>query len=211
MTNHTSTEPPASRGTLIVFEGGDGSGKSTQAERLAARIDAVFTREPGGTRIGDLIRSLVLDPDHVELADRTEDLLMAAARAQHVDELIEPTLRAGRHVVSDRYVASSLAYQGVGRGLGVDVVADLNRFATAGVTPDLTVFLDADPMAARGRLGSDLDRIENAGAALGEQVVDTYRMLAAADPVGWVVVDANGSIDEVGERIDAVLSDRLGL
>lgn len=211
MTNHTSPERDASRGTLIVFEGGDGSGKSTQAQRLATRLDAVFTREPGGTPIGDLIRSLVLDPDHTELADRTEALLMAAARSQHVDELIEPSLRAGRHVVSDRYVASSLAYQGVGRGLGVDVIAELNRFATDGLMPDLTVFLDADPMAARDRLGSDLDRIENAGAALGEQVVDTYRMLAAADPEGWVVIDANGTIDEVGDRVDAALGARLGL
>ena len=194
-----------------MFEGGDGSGKSTQAQRLATRLDAVFTREPGGTRIGDLIRSLVLDPDHTELANRTEALLMAAARAQHVDELIEPSLRAGRHVVSDRYVASSLAYQGVGRGLGVDVISELNRFATDGLMPDLTIFLDADPMAARDRLGSDLDRIENAGAALGEQVVDTYRMLAAADSNGWVVIDANGTIDEVGDRIDAALRARLRL
>ena len=194
-----------------MFEGGDGSGKSTQAQRLASRLDAVFTREPGGTPIGDLIRSLVLDPAHGELADRTEALLMAAARAQHVEELIEPSLRAGKHVVSDRYVASSLAYQGVGRGLGVDVVADVNAFATAGLMPDLTVFLDADPTAARDRLGADLDRIENAGAALGEQVVETYRTLAAADPVGWVVIDANGSIDEVAARIDAALSERLGL
>jgi len=120
-----------------VFEGGDGSGKSTQAERLASRLDAVLTREPGGTPIGDLIRSLVLDPAHGELADRTEALLMAAARAQHVDELIEPSLRAGRHVVSDRYVASSLAYQGVGRGLGVDVVADVNTFATVPWRPPI--------------------------------------------------------------------------
>lgn len=194
-----------------MFEGGDGSGKSTQAERLASRLDAVLTREPGGTPIGDLIRSLVLDPAHSELADRTEALLMAAARAQHVEELIEPALSRGTHVVSDRYVASSLAYQGVGRGLGVDVIAEVNGFATAGLQPDLTVFLDADPVASRGRLGEELDRIEDAGAALGERVVETYRRLAAADPEGWAVIDANGTIDVVARRVDTAIAERLGL
>jgi dTMP kinase len=200
-----------SRGTFIAFEGGDGSGKSTQAQRLAERLGAVFTREPGGTPIADLIRALVLDPAHGELTDRTEALLMAASRAQHVEERIEPALLDGQHVVSDRYVASSLAYQGVGRGLGIDVIAELNRFATDGLMPDLIVFLDADPDAARGRLGDSLDRIEDAGAALGERVVETYRMLADADPQGWVVVDANGTIDEVAARVDAAIDERLTL
>lgn len=199
------------RGKFIVFEGGDGSGKSTQSRRLADRIGARHTREPGGTPIGDDIRTLVLDPQRTELANRTEALLMAASRAQHVDEVIEPTLASGTHVVCDRYVASSLAYQGVGRALGIDAVAELNRFATAGVMPDLTVLLDADPTAARNRLGDELDRIEDAGQALGEIVVDTYRKLAADDPQGWVVIDANGSIDEVAARVDAAIEERLGL
>ncbi len=206
-----SVDSQTARGKFIVFEGGDGSGKSTQVERLASRLGARRTREPGGTPIGDQIRALVLDPAHTELADRTEALLMAAARAQHVAELIEPTLAAGTHVVCDRYVASSLAYQGAGRGLGIDVVADVNRFAIAELTPDLTVLLDVDPQSARSRLGDALDRIEEAGAALGEQVVETYRTLAAADPDGWVVVDANGSIEDVAERVDVVIAERLGL
>ena len=200
-----------SRGLLIAFEGGDGSGKSTQAERLAERIGAKFTREPGGTAVGDKIRELVLDPEHPELADRTEALLMAAARAQHVDELIAPCLESGRHVVTDRYVASSLAYQGVGRGLGIETIATLNQFATHGVMPDLTVFLDVDVDAARNRLGEHLDRIEDAGAGLGERVVETYRLLAAQDPEGWIVVDANGSIEDVAARIDAAISERFVL
>jgi len=153
----------------------------------------------------------VLDPDFPELADRTEALLMAAARAQHVDEVVEPALASGTHVVSDRYVASSLAYQGVGRGLGIDVIADLNQFATVGLAADLTVFLDADPSAARSRLGESLDRIEDAGAALGERVVETYRGLAAAHPDRWVIIDANGAIDVVAERVDAAITERLGL
>lgn len=206
-----SLDSQAPRGKFIVFEGGDGSGKSTQVERLSSRLDARRTREPGGTPIGDEIRTLVLDPDRPELADRTEALLMAAARAQHVDELIEPTLATGTHVVCDRYVASSLAYQGVGRGLGIEVVADINRFATGGLLPDLTILLDADPRAARDRLGESLDRIEDAGAELGERVVDVYRTLAEADPEGWVVVDANGSIDEVAARVDSAIAERLGL
>ena len=199
------------RGKFIVFEGGDGSGKSTQATRLATRLSALQTREPGGTPIGDQIRALVLDPAHPELSNRTEALLMAASRSQHVDERIEPALSAGTHVVCDRFVASSLAYQGVGRGLGVDVVADINQFATGGLAADLTVLLDTDPTAARERLGETLDRIEEAGAALGEKVAETYRSLAAQNPQGWVVIDANGSIDDVAARIDAAISERLGL
>ncbi len=136
---------------------------------------------------------------------------MAAARAQHVDERIEPALASGTTVVCDRYVASSLAYQGVGRGLGVEVVRELNQFATSGLVPDLTIFLDADPAAARDRLGESLDRIEDAGAELGERVVDTYRMLASAEPDRWVVIDANGTIDEVAARVDAAIAERLGL
>lgn len=199
------------RGTFIVFEGGDGSGKSTQSQRLATRIGAIHTREPGGTPIGDALRELVLDPERRELADRTEALLMAASRAQHVAEVIEPALAGGAHVVCDRYVASSLAYQGAGRGLGIDVVAELNRFATNDVMPDLTVLLEADPDAARQRLGTNLDRIEDAGRALGDVVVTTYRELAAADPERWVVVPADGTIDEVAARVDAVIAERCGL
>ncbi len=207
----TSLDRTPDRGRFIAFEGGDGSGKSTQAARLAESLGAVLTREPGGTAIGAKIRALVLDPVSSELTNRTEALLMAAARAQHVEERVLPDLVAGKDVVSDRYVASSLAYQGVGRDLGVEVIAELNQFATMGLEPDLTVLLDTDPDRARERLGDDLDRIEEAGAALGRQVVETYRTFADADPDGWVVVDADGSVDEVAERVLAAVRDRLDL
>ena len=177
---------------------------------MADSLDAVLTREPGGTSIGSKIRELVLDPLHHELTSRTEALLMAAARAQHVEERILPDLLEGRDVISDRFVASSLAYQGVGRGLGIEVISELNEFATNGLAPDLTVLLDVDPDAARNRLGTELDRIEEAGADLGRQVVETYRVLAAASPDRWGVVDANGDIDEVAERVRTAVADRLG-
>lgn len=198
-------------GRFIVFEGGDGSGKSTQARLLADRLGAVLTREPGGTRVGAMIRSIVLDPALTEIADRTEALLMAADRAQHVEECIRPALLAGQHVVSDRHVASSLAYQGVGRGLGIDVVAAVNDFAVGDVRADLVVLLDVDIHAARNRLGDDLDRIEHAGTSLANDVVTTYRALAAADPGGWVVIDATGDVDQVALRVNAAVEDRLGL
>lgn len=198
-------------GRFIVFEGGDGSGKSTQARLLAERLGAVLTREPGGTAVGAKIRSIVLDPALIEIAHRTEALLMAADRAQHVAELIRPALDAGRHVVSDRHVASSLAYQGVGRGLGVEVIAAVNEFAVGEVRADLVILLEADPDAARGRLGDDLDRIEHAGSNLANVVSATYRSLAAADPDLWVVIDATGTVDEVAHRVSAAVAERLGL
>lgn len=176
---------------------------------MAESLDAVLTREPGGTSIGSKIRELVLDPAYPDMTNRTEALLMAAARAQHVEERILPDLLAGRDVISDRYVASSLAYQGVGRNLGIDIVAELNEFATGGLAPDLTVLLDADPTAARARLGTDLDRIEEAGIDLGRQVVETYRVLAAATPDLWVIVDASGDVDTVAERVLHAVTERL--
>lgn len=171
----------------------------------------MFTREPGGTNIGAKIRELVLDPSHTEISHRTEALLMAADRAQHVHERIRPALERGQHVVSDRHVASSLAYQGVGRGLGIDVVAAVNAFAVDTVRPDLVVLLEADPQDARQRLGSDLDRIEDAGAELADVVASTYRAFAADNPSLWAVVDAQGSIEEVAARVNAVVVERLGL
>ncbi len=198
-------------GRFIVFEGGDGSGKSTQARLLAEQLGAVLTREPGGTEIGAKIRELVLDPAHTEISHRTEALLMAADRAQHVHERIRPALLRGQHVVSDRHVASSLAYQGVGRGLGIEVIAEVNAFAVDSLVPDLIVLLEADPRASRDRLGADLDRIEHAGTELAETVATTYRSLAAADPALWVVVDAIGSVADVAARVSDVIADRLAL
>ena len=203
------SENEVQRGRFIVFEGGDGSGKSTQAALLAEAIGAELTREPGGTPISEKIRELVLDPGHTELDPRTEALLMAASRAQHVAELIKPTLDRGVSVVSDRFIASSLAYQGVARELGIDAVAQANSLALAGLQPDLTILLKVSTRAARGRLVRELDRIEQ--ASLDDVVVSTYERFAAQDPDGWLVVEAEGSIDEIGARVRAGVQERLGL
>lgn len=203
------SENEVQRGRFIVFEGGDGSGKSTQARLFAEAIGAELTREPGGTPISEKIRELVLDPEHTELDPRTEALLMAASRAQHVAELIKPTLERGVSVVSDRFIASSLAYQGIARDLGVDAVAQANALALDGLQPDLTILLKVSARAARGRLVRELDRIEQ--ASLDDVVVSTYEGFAEQDPDGWLVVEAEGSIDEIGAQIRAGVQERLGL
>ena len=196
---------------FIALEGGEGCGKSTQATRLANALGAVRTREPGGTRIGGIIRGIVLDPSRTELSDRAEALLYAADRAQHANEVIRPALAAGRHVVTDRSAWSSIVYQGHGRGMGVEEVRKLSDWAIDGCWPDLVVLLDIDPAVARARLHRDLDRLERAGEGFHDRVRAGYLDLAAADPSGWVVVDASGSVDEVGAAVRAAVQERLGL
>ncbi len=196
---------------LIAFEGGEGTGKSTQAALLAERLDAVFTREPGGTAIGSRIRGLVLDPANQELADRAEALLMAADRAQHVAEVIRPALDAGRIVVTDRFAGSSLAYQSYGRGLPLDEVEQLSRWATDGVWPDLVVLLDVPEEVSEARLGAERDRMEEVGDGFHQRVVAGFRALAAADPDRWVVVDGTGTVDEVADRVWAAIAPRVGV
>jgi len=187
---------------FIAFEGGEGSGKSTQARLLAEALGAVLTHEPGGTDLGRRIRALVLDPDGDHALDRrAEALLMAADRAQHVAEVIRPALDAGRDVVSDRFSGSTLAYQGYGRGLDLDDLAWLSRWASGGLEPDLVVLLDVPPEVAVGRLAGDPDRMESAGRAFHDRVAGGYRDLAAADRTRWVVVDGMGTVDEVAARV----------
>jgi len=195
----------------VVFEGGEGCGKSTQSARLAARLDAVRTREPGGTTIGARLRELLLDPATVDLDERAEALLMAADRAQHVAEVIEPALAAGRHVVCDRFVGSSIAYQGYGRGLSVDDVAALSAFATRGLRPDLVVLLQVEASVAAVRVGTDLDRFEAAGDGFHARVAAGFAAQAAADPARWAVVDGAGTKAEVEARVAAVVAERLGV
>lgn len=196
-------------GHFIAVEGADGTGKSTQARLLAERLGALFTREPGGTPLGERIRALVLDPSGDPPVDRAEALLMAAARAQHVAEVVEPALAAGRDVVSDRYVASSVAYQGYGRGLGAEAVMAVNRFATDDLRPDLVVLILVDAPVAVRRLGDHLDRIEQAGDAFQTAVVAAYSEMAIADPDRWLVVDGNGTVEEVAARVAAAVEERL--
>ncbi|MGQ0617301.1 MAG: dTMP kinase [Acidimicrobiia bacterium] len=191
---------------LIAFEGGEASGKSTQARRIAARLGAVLTREPGGTEAGERVRALLLDRDGV-LEPRAEALLMAAARAQHVAEVIGPALADGRTVLTDRYRGSSLAYQGYGRGLPLDEVEALSDLAGA-PQPDLVVLLvvPADERTARlDGSGACPDRMEAAGAAFHQRVEEGYRALAAADPDRWVVIDGRGTPDEVEARVMAAI------
>lgn len=195
----TASAAPAGR--FIVFEGGEGSGKSTQAARLADRLGAVLTREPGGTTIGGALRALLLDASTTGLDDRAEALLMAADRAQHVAEVIRPALASGRHVVSDRYAGSTLAYQGYGRGLPVDDLRRLSAWAAAGLTPDLVVLLDVPrdlgSTRAAARVDPVPDRVEAAGDGFHSRVAQGYRALAAADSARWVVVDGSAPADEV--------------
>lgn len=193
----------------IAFEGGEGSGKSTQASLLAERLDAVLTREPGGTGLGSRLRELLLNTTDVPIGARSEALMMAADRAQHLDQVVLPALASGRHVVSDRSAFSSMAYQGGGRELGVDRIQQLNDFAIDGRWPDVVVLLTVPADAARSRLDRDLDRIEQAGEGFHQRVVDAFTEMAAADPDRWVIVNGEGSIDEVAERVWQALQIRL--
>lgn len=188
------------KGRLVALEGGEGSGKSTQARLLAERLDAVLTREPGGTRLGEEIRRLVLEGTE-EMDARTEALLMAAARAQHVTEVIRPALEAGRHVVTDRFTPSSLAYQGFGRGLDATEIGNLSRWATGGLSADLVVLLDVPDEIRRARTGNPRDRLEAAGEEFHDRVIAGFRQMASRSEGSWEVVDGSGSVEEVSELV----------
>ena len=181
-------------------------GKSTQAALLAQALDAVRTREPGGTRIGGMIRSIVLDPANHALADRAEALLSAADRAQHAAEVVRPALAAGRHVVSDRSAWSSVAYQGYGRGMDPEDVRGLSDWAIEATWPDLVVLLDIDVEGRRAAPPARPPRPHGGrrGGVL-RQVTAGFAALAAADPGRWRVVDGSGSPDAVAARVFAAL------
>ncbi|MCU4187418.1 dTMP kinase [Acidiferrimicrobium sp. IK] len=198
----------ARRGRFIALEGGEGSGKSTQAARLAGALGAVLTREPGGTRTGEHIRALILDPDLPAIGERSETLLLLAARAQHVSEVIRPALVAGRDVVCDRFSGSTLAYQGYGRGLDTAELARMSAWASGGLEPDRVILLRVPPAEAgrRRRSRGAIDRFEGEPEAFFLRVSAGFDALAAADPDRWSVVDGSGSVDEVGERVAAAVS-----
>ena len=188
------------RGRLIALEGGEACGKSTQAALLAAALGAVLTREPGGTVVGEQIRALVLGPTSSPLVPRAEALLMAAARAQHVAEVVRPALDAGRDVVCDRFAHSSAAYQGYGRGLALSEVLELSAWATEDLWPDVVILLDVPEEVAWARRGAP-DRFEAEDEGFHQRVRAGYKALAASDPARWRVVDGSGTVEDVAARV----------
>ncbi len=202
-----SDRPP-----YIAFEGAEGCGKSTQAARLAEAIGAVLTRETGGTEIGARLRALLHDTTVHNLNPRAEALITAADRAQHIAEVVAPALAAGRSVVSDRSVYSSLAYQGYGRELDIDEIHQLNAWATGGVWPTTVVFLDTpDDVIAERMSRRDLDRFEAAGDDFHARVLAGFRTMAAAAPDHWITVQAVGSVERVADDIRRALDERDAL
>jgi dTMP kinase len=194
----------------IALEGAEGSGKSTQAALLAESLGAVLTQETGGTTIGSRLRQILHDNDATELHARAEALIVAADRAQHIVEVVRPALQAGRPVVSDRSVYSTLAYQGYGRQLDLDELRRINDWAIGGLWPSLVVYIEAHPDVVAGRLdGRHLDRFERAGAAFHQRVLDGYRQLAADDPQRWIVVTSEGTRDEVAAHVLDAVQQRL--
>jgi len=189
---------------FVTFEGLDGSGKSTQAELLRARleadgVDVVSTREPGGTELGERLRDLVLHGGHV--GAWAEALIYVAARAQLVDEVIRPALERGASVICDRYLDSSVAYQGVARGLGLDRMLELNLAAIGGMVPDRTYLLDLDPRQVASRIRRHHDRLEREGDDFRERAAAGYRELAQRFPERIVVLDATRPVDELAEEV----------
>ncbi len=191
---------------FITLEGIDGAGKSTQARLLATALgpETLLLREPGGTPVGERLRELLKDAT-VELTHRAELLLFCAARAELVERVIRPTLEAGRDVVCDRFVDSTVAYQGGARGMDAELVRGLNEAAVAGCMPDRTVLLRADPERAAERAGvrggGEEDRFENEGLVFQQRIAETLDRIAALEPERFVVVDAEGSVDEVHARV----------
>lgn len=191
-------------GHFFVFEGGDGSGKTTQSKLLAHHLTAHWTREPGGTPLGTQLRGLLLDPDGT-VSGRTEALLMAADRAEHVDKIIKPTLAAGQSVVCDRYIGSTIAYQGYGRGHDLDFLNTLSLWAAEDLVPDLTFFLTIPQDVALDRMRDKApDKFESLDTDFHARVNLGYQNQAR--DLGWKVIDGMGTEQEVHERVKAAYS-----
>ena len=194
----------------IALEGLEGCGKSTHTKRLGEHLNAVVTREPGGTRIGSLLRAILADPENVDLDRRTEALLMAADRAQHMAEVIKPALDRGQHVVSDRSIYSTLAYQGYGRQLGTEALLSISTWALNDRLPDLVIYIDVPTDVLNDRLAKrDLDRFEREGADFFARIAEGFRELRAADPNRWVIIDGTVPKDDVEAAIRTQVSNRL--
>ncbi len=203
----------ADSGVFVCFEGGEGAGKSTQSRLLAEWLreqgrEVVLTFEPGDTPVGKEIRRIVLSPETGELAHRTEALLYAADKAEHIAEVVRPALERGAVVITDRYVDSSIAYQGAARGIDADGLETMLRWATGGLRPHLTVVLDVEPADGLGRF-EGRDRIEAEPAEFHQRAREGFLRLAAADPEHYAVIDARDSVDAIAavirERLERVL------
>lgn len=196
-------------GLFIAFEGGDGAGKSTQAARLAETLESrgltvLRTREPGGTPIGEKLRSLVLDHGHGHIDAHTEALIFAASRAAHATQVIRPALERGEIVLTDRYIDSSVAYQGAGRDLGKDAVRSLNEWATSGLQPHLTVLLDVDPEVGRQRRtagDATEDRLESEADDFHARIRDAFLELATGRPESYLVLPAHLPVEDLAAKI----------
>ena len=205
----TSPGTYTQRGVFVCFEGGEGSGKSTQSRLLRAWLEeqghrVVLTFEPGDTPVGRRLREIVLSPETGALADRTEALLYAADKAEHVETLVLPALERGEVVVTDRYVDSTLAYQGAGRSLPVAEVEQVARWATGDLRPHLTVVLDLEPAAGLGRF-EGRDRIEGESLEFHQRVRESFVAMAATDPEHYLVLDARAPVEEVAAAVQARL------
>ena len=204
--------PDMSNGRYIALEGAEGCGKSTHAARLATALGAVLTRETGGTAIGQRIRTILHDTSVTDLSHHAEALLTAADRAQHIHEIVAPALTTGRHVVSDRSVYSTLAYQGYGRELALPDLRSINEWAVHGHWPQLVLLLDTPPAVLERRMrGRQLDRFEREGDAFHQRVRDGFQAMALAEPERWVVIDGSQPLDGVAQAIRAAVTERLSI
>lgn len=200
------------KGHFISFEGPDGSGKTTISNLVYQQLkeqgyDVIYTREPGGIRIAEKIRDLILDPENTEMDAKTEALLYAASRRQHLVEKILPNLQEGRLVISDRFVDSSLAYQGVGRKIGLQEIYDLNMFAIEGRLPELTIYLDIDPQTGLDRIGvrTFKDRLDQEDISFHELVSQGYELVKEKYKERMVIFDATQSIEDLTQQITAYI------
>jgi dTMP kinase len=199
-------------GKYIAFEGLEGCGKSTHVKRLATRLNAVMTRDPGGTVVGSMLRNILIDPANTNLSPRAEALLMASDRAQHIAELISPALASGQHVVTDRSVYSSLAYQGYGREQDLAELKRINDWAIGGLWPELVIYIEVPTAILIERMKKrELDRFEREDSEFFKRVADGFSQMAAADPKRWLIIDGTPDKDDLEKIISAGVQERLGI
>lgn len=205
-------------GLFITLEGGEGAGKTTIANAVIEKlstlgIETVYTREPGGIKIAEKIREVILNPDHTEMDCRTEALLYAAARRQHLVEKVKPAMDEGRIVLCDRFVDSSIVYQGYARGIGMDEVREINQFAIEGFMPDLTIFFDIKPEIGLARIAAndsrEVNRLDLEGLAFHELVYEGYKKQAKMNPERIVSVDATKSVETLTDEVCALILSKL--